>query len=401
MADKSGKMQVGLCAAGWQEVTGRWVEGILRYLGETPDLGFRDFLFMQGMEMDEMAPPPPWTDTVDGALLGFGLTHDQDLDEFIRWLDRGNAKVVSLVWDWSHPRVPQVMTDIDAVLTRGLDYMIGKGHERFALVDNTQIAPQDRESYRSFFTRQLASRGLEAELHALPFLPAGVHEDVVRIREEEGLVRILRESPKPLGLLAMNDAHALAVCCLCEELGIAVPEKVAILGVGDFNIARRHSPSISSVRTDAGTVGYEAVKLLHRLMKGEEPPDRPILIGPEGVIERESTCPNFSDSGDIRRAVEFIRTHACEGINVNDVVRHSAVARRTLEKLFAKRLGRSPAQEIREVRLERIKRLLVETDMSITQISLLTGFREHARLTAFFRQYTGLSPSAFRRREQR
>jgi hypothetical protein len=45
---------------------------------------------------------------------------------------------------------------------------------------------------------------------------------------------------------AMNDPHARAVCSLCEDLGIDVPDEVAILGVGDLNISRRHSPSISS-----------------------------------------------------------------------------------------------------------------------------------------------------------
>lgn len=399
--DKNNKKLVGFSAASWQEIAGRWIEGILRYLGETPDLGFRDFSFLQGMEMDELAPPPPWTGKVDGALLGFGVRSDLDVEDLMRWLDRGNTTVVSLVWDWSHPRVPQVTTDISAVATCAVDYMAGKGFKRLAIVDDEGNSPKTRQWFRSFFTRRLSRRGIEAVQYALSFRPEGVREDIERIREEKGLVQLLRESPQPLGVLAMNDPHAHAVCSLCEDLGIDVPNEVAILGVGDLNISRRHSPSISSVRTNAEAIGYEAVKLLHRLMNGEDPPRRPILIPPAGVIERDSTCSSYSDSGGLRRAVEFIRTHACEGINVEDVVRHLAVSRRTLEKEFAKRLGHSPGHEIRQVRLDRAKQLLVDTDFSITKISELTGFREHARLTNFFRQQTGLSPSAFREHERR
>jgi LacI family transcriptional regulator len=379
-------MLLGFSAASWQEIAGRWVDGILRYLGETPELGFRDFSFLEGMEMDELAPPPAWKAKVSGTIVGFGVRSDLEIEQLMTWLDRGNAPVVSLVWDWSHPRIPQVTTDISAVASCAVDYMIGKGFGRLLIIDDEGNSPKTQRWYRSFFTRRLASRGLEAAQYALSFRPEGVREDLERIRDEEGLAKLLRDSPKPLGVLAMGDPHARAVCSLCEDLGLEVPNEVAVLGVGDLNISRRHSPSISSVRTSAEDTGYEAAKLLHHMIKGEEPPDRPILIRPQGVIERESTCPNYSDSGDIRRAVNFIRTHACEGINVEDVVRHLAVSRRTLEKHFAKRIGHSPGHEIRQVRLDRAKQLLEETDMSITRISQLTGFREHARLTTFLPQ---------------
>jgi len=395
------KKLVGFSAASWQEIASRWIDGILGYLGETPALGFRDFSFLQGMEMDELAPPPPWTNKVDGTLLGFGVRSDLDIEDLMRWLDRGNTQFVSLVWDWSHPRVPQVTTDISAVATCAVDYMLGKGFERLALIDDKGNSPRTRRWFRSFYTRRLSRRGRELTQHALSFRPEGVSEDLERIREEKELVELLRKSPKPLGVLAMNDPHARAVCSLCEDLGLDVSNEVAILGVGDLNISRRHSPSISSVRTNAEMIGYEAVKLLHHLMEGGNPPDRPMLIGPAGVIERESTGSEISDGGGIRRAVEFIRTHACEGINVDDVVRQVAVSRRTLEKHFAQRLGHSPGHEIQKVRLERAKHLLLDTDLSITRISELTGFREHARLTHFFRNKTGLSPSAFRKRERR
>jgi LacI family transcriptional regulator len=118
------------------------------------------------------------------------------------------------------------------------------------------------------------------------------------------------------------------------------------------------------------------------------------------VIERESTCPDYRGSGDIRRAVDFIRQHACEGINVEDVVRHLAISRRTLEKHFRERLGHTPYHEIQQIRLARAKQLLVDTELSVTRIAELTGFSEHARLTTFFRKQTGLSPSGFRKRGQ-
>ena len=160
-----------------------------------------------------------------------------------------------------------------------------------------------------------------------------------------------------------------------------------------------HFAFVGTVAVDP--VGFEALKLLHRLMDGAARPEQPLLIGPEGVVERESTCAEYREGGDVRRAVEFIRRHACEGIKVADVVRHLRIARRTLDQHFADRLGHSPAEEIRRVRLDRARKLLAETGLSVGRVAELAGFRDLAQFNATFRQLTGLPPAEFRQRERK
>ncbi|MCX6873741.1 MAG: helix-turn-helix domain-containing protein [Verrucomicrobia bacterium] len=100
-------------------------------------------------------------------------------------------------------------------------------------------------------------------------------------------------------------------------------------------------------------------------------------------------------------AAEYlIRRHACDGIKVADVVRHLRIARRTLDQHFADRLGHSPAQEIRRVRLDMARKLLAETALSVGRVAELAGFRDLAQFNATFRQHAGLPPAEFRQRER-
>jgi LacI family transcriptional regulator len=61
-----------------------------------------------------------------------------------------------------------------------------------------------------------------------------------------------------------------------------------------------------------------------------------------------------------------------------------------------KAVGRTPHAEVERVRLERVKHLLLVTDLSIAEVARRTGFRHQEYLSVAFRRYTGQSPTAFR-----
>ena len=388
---------VGFFVPVWQEISGRWVAGITRYIERVPNLDFRDFRFLDHIEIGAAAAPPPWLNKVDGMVVAFGLHDAETAAAAMAWLERGEVPVVSLAWDWSHPRLPIVATDIAAVLEHAADYLIERGLRHFALIDDV-VGRKHNVTGRAF-SQRLAQRGYKASEGLLSFRAEGTQEDLERMRGEENLIQLLREAPKPLGVFAVSDPQARAVCALCRELGLEVPGEVAILGCGDLDIARLHSPPLSSVRTPAEQVGYGAVKLLHELMDGGVPPEQSLLIPPVGVVERESTCATRHGFGDVRRALEFIRQHACEGLQVSDLVDHLRVCRRTLEKHFTEHLGHSPGQEIQQVRLAMAKSLLADTTLSISRVAELAGFQESSSLTTFIRKQTGLTPSQLRKRK--
>jgi LacI family transcriptional regulator len=118
------------------------------------------------------------------------------------------------------------------------------------------------------------------------------------------------------------------------------------------------------------------------------------------VVTRQSTDVLATEDEVVARAVHFIREHAVERIGVAEVARHARLSRSPLEARMKRAIGRSVYQEIQRVRIERIKTLLLETDVPIKQIAARCGFSYVQYMTRAFRQATGQTPAEFRRHGQ-
>jgi LacI family transcriptional regulator len=179
---------------------------------------------------------------------------------------------------------------------------------------------------------------------------------------------------------------------------IRVPEEIAVLGgEHDELTGAMSTPPLSTIDWPAETVGYEAAKLLDRMIAGEDPPEEPALIKPRGIITRQSTNIMAIENELLSQAIGFIREHACEGIQVNDVLSHVPISRRVLEQQCLELLGRSPAAEIRRTKLDRAVKLLIQTEWAIPKIALACGFADPNNLARVFRREKGKTPSEFRR----
>ncbi|MEM9360403.1 MAG: helix-turn-helix domain-containing protein, partial [Pseudomonadota bacterium] len=74
------------------------------------------------------------------------------------------------------------------------------------------------------------------------------------------------------------------------------------------------------------------------------------------------------------------------------------VGARHLSRLFTKHVGASPKQTAQTLRLRRAKRLIDETELSMTEIGFASGFGSIRRFNAAFSQLYGRPPSSLRRR---
>jgi LacI family transcriptional regulator len=96
--------------------------------------------------------------------------------------------------------------------------------------------------------------------------------------------------------------------------------------------------------------------------------------------------------------VRFIRQHAHEGIGVGEVIANVRVSRRLLEQRFRQFFDRSPAAEIRRVKVERARKLLANGNDSVEAVASACGFNYAEVMTRVFRRETGMTPSDYRRR---
>ena len=210
--------------------------------------------------------------------------------------------------------------------------------------------------------------------------------------------RWLASLPRPVEVMSATDQLAAVVINAAAELGLRVPEEVAVLGVDntEFRCELLRTP-LSSVDPNVARLAYEAAALLDRLMQGESAPKEPLVVPPLHVVERRSTQRMAIRDEDLIAAVYFIRHYACEGISVDDVIDHVNISRSSLERRFREHLRCSPGEEIRRVRLEAARQLLLTTDLNLFEIVARCGFTSISYLSRAFKQAHGLSPSAYRR----
>lgn len=211
------------------------------------------------------------------------------------------------------------------------------------------------------------------------------------------LRRWVRALPKPLGLLTWSTNIGRHLIEVCREAGIAVPEEVAILGGDDDPLlCNTVSPPLSGIVVPSRQIGARAAALLEQLMRGRRPPSEPILIKPTAVATRQSTDALVIDDADVLECIRFIRAHAYEPITVRDVLRAVPVSRRSIEKRFLRTLGRTPAAEIRRMRIERVKELLEHTDLPMPQIAAASGFGTPEYMSTIFKKAVRLTPLKYR-----
>ena len=85
-------------------------------------------------------------------------------------------------------------------------------------------------------------------------------------------------------------------------------------------------------------------------------------------------------------------------MQVSDVARHAGLCRRTLEQRFQQTLGRSPAAEIRRVRINRAIELLRHTSLSVATVAERSGFSSPEYMASVFRVQLGTAPQDYRKR---
>ncbi len=77
-----------------------------------------------------------------------------------------------------------------------------------------------------------------------------------------------------------------------------------------------------------------------------------------------------------------------------DIAVELGISMRQLERTFGKYLNTSPQRYYMDLRLERGRRLLIQTEGSVTEVALACGFQSTGHFTRVYRATYGVTPSA-------
>lgn len=379
----SNALQIAIRLWDWSEWSRQIVRGVQRY-AHSEDR-WKLFVATGGVEVPRvLRRGVTWDGIITGVL--------SDVEGYQQLLLEGRTKLVALTASIpeSLEAIPAVRVDDGRIADLIGEHLIQGGFRHFAYFGGVLPGTENLRlrSLRSFAEQ----RGIPVE--TLSGRLTHTAQSMDRLR------KWLRRLPKPIGIVTWNTESARGVVTALGEIGANIPEEVAVVSWDDDRmIAETLEPTITCAVIPAERLGYEAAKLLGRMINGQPAPREPILIPSVNFL-------NIRQSSDVSRlkdrvvflAQQFIREHARQPIRVDDVAEALSVSRRKLERDFSRVTEMTVGEAISHAHLEQAKQLLIETDWGLERVAKHSGFGTKVTLHRNFLKAERMTPQEFRTR---
>lgn len=249
-------------------------------------------------------------------------------------------------------------------------------------------------AHRTGFVEEVSGQGFSPHV----FEPEAEEKHLEKRSGENPTKKWLCALPKPIAVFCPEDVFAHEIGFMCWQLGLRVPQDVAILGTNNDELfCLGMQPALSSLRLPWQEIGKRAAMLLADMLVGAPAPDDPIRIGPPDLVLRQSSTVIHCHDEMVEKALRYLSGHLHDFPGMETLSRHCGASRRKLEKRFRAVLDRSPLQEFNRIRSEEIKRQLRENPKTIEEIADEMGFSSAIYLSEFFQRETGMRPGAYRK----
>lgn len=387
--------RIAFVSPAWTKWQHRLMAGALRFADTHPRVVIRGFAPVSDLAATAREI------TAWGAHGVLGHLDDDDLQGFLGVLQPA-LPLVNTALAQESPGVITLVGDFSAFVETAVSHLRQLGRRSLAVLV-VEEGPHVREHLVQTFLRvaqppdparashlELIDRALlwEPEAPVTPVPPR--------------LANWLLALPKPVGILCPHLGGGCYLVRCCQALGLRVPEDVAVIGSDDTDLSLATEPTVTSVLLDLEAFGHEAMRLLADLLAGEVPPTATLRLRCVDLQVRESTGLRRPEICDIAGALEYIRQHACRGVTVEQVLRQTQrVSRVTFHRRFRETVGQTPAEVIRQRRLDEVRRLLAGTELSLAMISDLCGFSSPKVLARLFRAAERMTPRDFRKQRPR
>ncbi len=193
------------------------------------------------------------------------------------------APVVAVDHNVGSSGLPTVDADNLNGAVMATEYLLERGHRRIGFL----AGRPDLES------AHLRERGYRLALER-----AGVEVDPSLIRvggyqvdtAREGTRQLLELDERPSALFAANDVSAIAAMSVARSLGLSVPDDLSVIGFDNVPESALSEPPLTTIEQPIKQMGFDAAKILIRLIDGTESVPEHTLL-PTRLVERSSCRP--------------------------------------------------------------------------------------------------------------
>jgi LacI family transcriptional regulator len=215
---------------------------------------------------------------VAGAIVNLPYSPREELEVV---LSRQNASVVVDSYPVGNG-VGNIRVDFHDAAIQAVRHLVSVGRRRIGYIGPIKAYFTFQERYRGILA------GLEAE--SVPFRPEYLMELHHTTMEDnyEGAITLVTAHPEIDGLICFNDMVALGAMKACDDLGIAIPDQIALMGFDDIPFAGLSRISLTTMRVPKFEVGVKSVEMLLNRINGVIEPVEYILK--TELVQRSTTA---------------------------------------------------------------------------------------------------------------
>lgn len=190
--------------------------------------------------------------------------------------------------------VDAVTLDDEGAARLAVQHLIGLGHQRIAMITGPLIEDCTQDRITGYRAALKAAR--------IKFKAGAIVEgDWSASSAHQALLQLMKSQHPPTAIFAQNDRMALGALRAARDLGLSVPEQLAVIGLDDMPLASYFDPPLTTMRQDMFGIGRTAAQLLVRAV--EQPQvQRQQLRLPAELIVRHSTVQTASQGGEAQPA---------------------------------------------------------------------------------------------------
>ncbi len=286
---------------------------------------------------------------------------------------------------------PRVTVNYEGGAELAMDHFTDRGYHNFGYTGPLQLRYVKRHA--GTFRKAAESHG--AACHEFDYRTGMSSMRQWRRRADE-MGDWIASLPKPVAIFCWATTTGLQLLDICRNRNISVPDEVAVLGGDDDPLlCEAASPPLSAIVTASEQQGYLAATFLDDLLQGKQV-EANTLVDPIEITTRRSTEALAIKDDELRKAVIYLRQNAYRSLSIEDVANAVPMTRRSLERKFRQNFERTPHEELQRLRLGRVKALLAQTDLPISQVAQRAGFANPEHMATLFRKTFADTPLRYR-----
>lgn len=217
---------------------------------------------------------------VDGAVITSALPDDRE--EIQQLLELGYPIVLAsrLIEDLP---VDSVAADNKRGAMMAINYLIGLGHRKIAFVNGVQGSYINKTRTEGYL-QAMEEAGLEV-------CPEWLTSGKAKYEASYETARMLLELPpskRPTAILNLTDLGAFGVLDAAKDMGVSVPDDLAVIGFDDLFISGLRNIQLTTIRIPRLEMGKLATEMLFNRMENKDAEKQTVIMPVELVVRK--TC---------------------------------------------------------------------------------------------------------------